>query len=244
MGAVERTHTFNSEQMPTGNDAETEFSGIYDAWNNHNSGTQKWRVVSALNASAAPLIADNSTGTNDIVQFKDNGSTVWSIADGGNLVSATKKITGLAAATANGEAVRYEQLIFGFQAPVITTTSTTSSTTSSTYQNSNLSVAITPTSSSHRIMIWVGTNLLSAVTTNAVQVSLFRGSTDLGGSNGFANFTPWANNQLVPFSAVWIDSPATTSSTTYMLKLKSIDNTNSVSVIAGETSSIVVAEIV
>lgn len=83
MSAIARTYTFIDGTDAYGSQVENEFNTSYNAWNNHDAGTSKWTVVSAFNASAAPLIADNSSGTNDIVNFKDNGSTVVLIADGG-----------------------------------------------------------------------------------------------------------------------------------------------------------------
>lgn len=155
------------------------------------------------------------------------------------------KFTGLAAGASNGDSVRFEQIFYGFQAASATTTVSTSTTTSSTYQTSNLSRSFTPTSASHRVKVTVSTSLLSATSGKTIQVSLFRDSTDLdGGGNGFATFTARAANDVVPCAFTWIDSPASTSAITYALKFKSTDNTSSVSVIAGERSSIICEEIV
>lgn len=85
MAAITRTYTFSDGNTAYGSQVETEISTLVTAWNNHNAGTSTWTVVSALNASAVPLIADNSSGTNDIAQFKDNGTAVVSVNDGGNV---------------------------------------------------------------------------------------------------------------------------------------------------------------
>lgn len=89
MSAVARAYTFTDGTDAYGSQVENEFTSIFNAWNNHDAGTSKWTVVSTLNASAVPLIADNSSGTNDIVNFKDNGTTVFKIADGGNATLGT-----------------------------------------------------------------------------------------------------------------------------------------------------------
>lgn len=83
MAAVARAYTFTDGTDAYGSQIEAEFNTIFNAWNNHNSGTSTWATVSALNATSVPLIADNSSGTNDIVNFKDNGSTVFKVANGG-----------------------------------------------------------------------------------------------------------------------------------------------------------------
>lgn len=85
MAAITRTYTFTDGSRAYGSQVETEISTLVNAWNNHNAGTSSWGVVSALNASAVPLTADNSSGTSDIAQFKDNGTAVVSVNDGGNV---------------------------------------------------------------------------------------------------------------------------------------------------------------
>lgn len=98
-------------------DVETDMALLFSTLNGYDAGTTKWAVVSAQNSSATPLIADNSTGTNNIAEFKDNGTSVVTIANGGTMTMnggtiamGSAKITGLAAGTANGDALRWEQL--------------------------------------------------------------------------------------------------------------------------------------
>jgi hypothetical protein len=117
-----------------------------------------------------------------------------------------------------------------FQAPVQATSTTSFSTTSSTYQNTNLSATITPTSSSHRIKITFSGNLRSAdrTLTNAF-LSLKRGSTDLSlGGNPFYALQFNGNNLVAGPGVVYIDSPATTSAVTYTVTLKNSDNATTV----------------
>lgn len=83
MSAVARAYTFTDGTDAYGSQVENEFTSIFNAWNNHDAGTSKWTVVSALNASATPLIADNSTGTNAIAEFKDNSTSILKVLDGG-----------------------------------------------------------------------------------------------------------------------------------------------------------------
>lgn len=100
---------FTANTTALASEVNTDLDNLLNAHNQHDDGTLAWQRVKATNATNPPLVVNNSSGTNDIAQFQDNGVTAWSIADGGNLVSASKKITGLAAASANGDAVRYEQ---------------------------------------------------------------------------------------------------------------------------------------
>lgn len=267
-------------------DVETDMLTLFTAHNNHDSGSSKWTVVSAEGATSVPLVVNNSSGTQDIAQFNDNGTTVLAIKDGGQLqasngtaaaptfgfsssgntdngmylvgsdnlgfsVGGTKrldisstaitsalplamgssKITGLAAATANGDAIRYEQNIYK-TAPAFSTTTTQTSTTSSTYQSTNSTASITPSSSSARIKITISSTVIVDRIATTMRVSLFRGATDLdpgGGGNGIYTVkTPADVAMRVPLHLTFIDSPATTSSTTYTVKILSSDGANAV----------------
>lgn len=154
----------------------------------------------------------------------------------GPLAMNSQKVTGLAAATASGDALRYEQLIY-IQAPVIATTTTVVSTTSSTYQSTNISASITPRNSSSRVKITVsGTFQIGATIDTQILISLFRGATDLNASgNGFAeNRNQDGSVCRGTFSFCYIDSPASGSAVTYTVKIKSPDNTTSVQVPSGD----------
>jgi hypothetical protein len=140
-------------------DVETDILTMFNAHNNHDTGTSKWTVVSAEGATSVPLLANNSTGTQNILEARDNGTAVLTVADGGattilatggssvplvvnngtstgniieikdngtnrltiadggnvtlnggTIAMGSAKITGLAAGSTSGDAVRYEQL--------------------------------------------------------------------------------------------------------------------------------------
>jgi hypothetical protein len=106
-----------------------------------------------------------------------------------------------------------------------TNLNTTTSVTSSSYADvSGLSVAITPTSSSNKVLVrcslWVSTN-----TSSVAFFQLVRGSTAIGigaaaGSRTQAGGVVYANqaNHGVLVTMEFLDSPATTSSTTYKVQ--------------------------
>ena len=101
------------------------------------------------------------------------------------------------------------------------TDSTERSTTSTSFvtASNTLSVAITPTTSSSKILIMVNTGLFKA-TAGSGFLTIYKNSTNLGGTGGMAQF-----QQAFYSSAciTYLDSPATTSSTTYQLYFKSSD---------------------
>lgn len=111
------------------------------------------------------------------------------------------------------------------------TTTTETYTTSTTYQDSTLSATITPSSSSSKVLIMV-TQFVRATRNSQQQgiyLKLLRGSTNI-----------WEISQPMSFSQntgsalelhhnnpiTYLDSPATTSATTYKTQFKPYDNTN------------------
>jgi hypothetical protein len=211
--------TLSANTLARAADVETDVLTLFNAHNNHDTGTSKWTVVSSFGASSVPLIADNSSGTQDIAQFKDNGTTVWSIADGGNLVSNSKKITGLAAATANGDAIRYEQVNTFRVLSVNTTALSSQDSVDNTAFTAfaNLQATVTPVSSSSRFIILV-TGAATDSTTDQCFHTILRGSTNIGhASSGLTEYNVTTSG---PIAYHVYDSPATASAITYKAAAK------------------------
>jgi hypothetical protein len=107
-----------------------------------------------------------------------------------------------------------------------TDTATISVTTSANQDITGMSVTITPSSASNKILIFAQVSL-SQVTADISGIALVRGSTEIGvgDANGNRNrntsgsFTGGNTNELVTVPIVFLDSPATTSSTTYKLQI-------------------------
>lgn len=105
------------------------------------------------------------------------------------------------------------------------------STTSTTFVDvTGVSVSITPTSATNNVLVIVsGVNGSNGVD-NFTPINLVRGSTAIAQSTGNANFAATLNliNQstgiTLPFSIVFLDSPATTSATTYKIQMRSNNN--------------------
>jgi len=115
---------------------------------------------------------------------------------------------------------------------VVSTIKTDSfSTTSQTFVDvTGVSVTITPSSASSTILVMVsGVNGSNGVD-NFTPINLVRDSTAIAQSTGNANFAATLNliNQstgiTLPFSIVFLDSPATTSATTYKIQMRSNNN--------------------
>lgn len=128
-------------------------------------------------------------------------------------------------------------------------TVTDASTSSNTFIDTNLTASITPTSASSKILVMVSQNGGYTDSTTYYQtgliIALFRGSTNLGYLT--TAYTYDGNYELdrgASFSISYVDSPATTSSTTYKTQFKNRYVNGSVKVQEGnETSTIVLMEI-
>lgn len=116
------------------------------------------------------------------------------------------------------------------QVVTATTTSITSATGGAGMVDvSGLSVTITPTLSTSKILIITSFPILGSGTTyQSGQVRLMRGATELslelvgtyypgGASTNFANYMPYAKQ--------YVDSPATTSATTYKMQINNVWST-------------------
>ena len=104
------------------------------------------------------------------------------------------------------------------------TTSTTASNSTTTYVDTNLTATITPLFATSKILVIVAVNGLekgAGNSGNSVALKLVRNSTDLITFNRYAGYT---NSLLFLESASgvtnYLDSPATTSATTYKCQFK------------------------
>jgi len=107
------------------------------------------------------------------------------------------------------------------------TTSFVSSNTNTFVDISGMSVSITPTSSSNKILVFYTANV-SQSTTATIHLRLIRGSTSIfqgdAAGNRLGSTQVWRPNSsqynfdIAPMTGMFLDSPATTSSTTYKLQ--------------------------
>jgi len=108
---------------------------------------------------------------------------------------------------------------------VVTTNKTDNfSTSSATYVDvTGVSVSITPTSATNKVLVIVQGIVTDEAGGSGGRMNLLRGSTNIAQSTGATN------NQTLPieaglngnpFSIVFVDSPATTSATTYKIQVR------------------------
>jgi len=106
---------------------------------------------------------------------------------------------------------------------VTATDNTNRSTTSSTYVtgSNTLSVTITPSSASNKILIMLFAGIARA-DGNAAFWTIYKGGSNLFGANGIYNIGRGddTGDDPVPLGFHYLDSPATTSATTYQVYMK------------------------
>ena len=156
--------------------------------------------------------------------------------------------TGISAVQAG--AVTTSDLPAGTVLQVVNATyGTQTSSSSSTFADTGLTASITPSSASSKVLVFVNISGIRKVTNNTwCELRLLKNSTVLfnmessAGRNGSAT-----DNAIGSASTTYLDSPATTSATTYKVQFSSANN-NAEAIInaagnTGSTSTITLMEI-
>lgn len=163
--------------------------------------------------------------------------------DTGTVLVGNSDITGLAAGALPANVIGAGAVLQVVNA----NTATQASASTTTYADTNLTATITPTSATSRILVLVSQNGVyktSFNSGNGVNLRLVKNSTALitfvfGGTYTGTNFE---NTQAA--STCYLDSPATTSATTYKTQLAAYNNAAAVYAQAfNETSTITLLEI-
>ena len=106
------------------------------------------------------------------------------------------------------------------------TYATQGSTTSTSYVTTNLTASITPSSSSNKVLVTVSLNGVQSPTSNYFWSTLYRNATDLAPTaNGFGWSYGSANITGGNLTFSYLDSPSTTSSTSYTSYIKVVGGT-------------------
>jgi hypothetical protein len=154
-----------------------------------------------------PTIINGTTGIDTI---QDNTVTSDKISNGtvtATDLASTLDLTGKTVTLPAGVGGKVLQVVQGITPSTYTTSSSSSTAT-------GYGLSITPSSSSSKILILLVGQMDSGVANNQAVIQVRRGTTDLGAGTGSSVFSS-ANRMISGISVVYLDSPATTSSTTY-----------------------------
>ena len=102
----------------------------------------------------------------------------------------------------------------------ITATDSTARTTTSTSfvtASNTMSVTITPSSASNKIFVIATGSIYIAGSVSYAKATIYRGATNLGSADGMSNVYNGSNDTSSGLSLSILDSPNTTSATTYQV---------------------------
>ena len=172
-------------------------------------------------ASNTINLTQKVTGT---LPFANGGTGLSTLGTAGQALIVNSSATALSYATVGATAGQVIQVVSTFKADVFTSSST------SYTDVTGLSVSITPSSASNNILVIVTSNMSSG--TDDILMRLLRGSTAIGSgtggtvTNGFIMYAGGiALNSMMGSCINFLDSPSTTSSTTY--KIQALVNSGS-----------------
>ena len=130
------------------------------------------------------------------------------------------------------------------------TTTSQTSTTSGTFTDTNLSASITPSSSSSKILVLVTQSIYvdSGGADNGGATQIVRNSTGVFGSANSNSFYTLASGVAATGMSMYVsmnylDSPATTSATTYKTQMRAENSSNIIAQVNSNASSITLMEI-
>jgi hypothetical protein len=171
---------------------------------NNSSLTNASKIVMATNGTTDTQIISgvNGSGTYLPMSFYTNNALAAQIDTSGNFFG-TAKVGGV------GSVIQVVSAALQIGS---------NSTSSTSFVSSPLTASITPTSSSSKIFVIVNSSGLISSTLYVANYSIFRNSTNLGSAAGMT-FVGVA--QSMSLSMSYLDSPATTSSTSYTAYFRS-----------------------
>ena len=178
-------------------------------------------IVNADIASTTINLTQKVTGT---LPTANGGTGLAALGTAGQALVVNSTATALEFATVGAAAGQVIQVVSTFKADNFTSSST------SYVDVTGLSVSITPSSASNKILVVVTSNISSG--TDDILMRLVRGSTVIGSgtggtvTNGFIMYAGGiAINSIMGSCINFLDSPSTTSSTTY--KIQALVNSGS-----------------
>lgn len=196
----------------------------------------------AIDTTMGTMVAKTVVDAKGDIIAATAADTVARLAVGANatvLTADSAEATGLKWATPTSKVVQV----------VNAQTSTQVTNATSTFADTNLTATITPTSASNKILVFVNQNGVAKYATNTrMQIRLVRGATTiLNLDSNAGNNDSGVGNSVGSVSCVYLDSPATTSATTYKTQFNSSANSGTTylqdSTSPGTNSTILLMEV-
>jgi len=123
---------------------------------------------------------------------------------------------------------------------LFTSITSNTSTTSATFATIGLSLSITPSSTSSRILVIANVRTAPAAANQTAKIAIFRNSTNITSVDGYTQYGVASLYAISPIQTV--DSPSSTSSITYSVQMASTGGTVNTS-FDGQPATLIVMEI-
>jgi len=215
-------------------------------------------TVVQMNSASATTITVNTAlfAAGDTVQIQNIGAGVCTVTAGTATVSTAGSLAlsqyegGQLYFNTTSAAIFFDLVqsaaAGGKVLQVVTATySTATSNSTATYADTGLTATITPTLNTSKVLVLLyhnGITKTAAVNYQQMSIKLVRASTDILVSSGI-DYTATASDASTTFAASILDSPATTSATTYKTTFNSAGVASVTIQAGGSTSTITLLEI-
>ena len=198
-------------------------------------------MASTINAdngavSGTAGLKSSSDGTG-ILALQTNGTTAVTVDASQNVTLAGTLATSLRGITKASMPASTVLQVINFA------TSTYNNTSGTTFIDTNITATITPTSNTSKILVLVSHNASRKTNNTSLSFQLLRGASVILTFEAIGGYTNNTNTNSFSSSCCYLDSPATTSATTYKTQFCSNVATNLVEVQAGASSTITLMEI-
>jgi hypothetical protein len=198
-------------------------------------------VTSAIQTQVDAKIAKTLTTTTGDTIYASSANTPARLGIGstGNVLTVAGGVPTWAAPAGGGKLLQV----------VGATYSTQTASTSTSLVDTGLTATITPSATSSKILVIFNMPFMRNNTNNDTDsqsmLSIIRGSTNLTGEIAIEHYQVANGSQLKnPISWSWLDSPSTTSATTYKVQMKSNQtNITSTAQVGSIASNIILMEI-
>jgi hypothetical protein len=171
-------------------------------------------IINASSSGSGGLIT--TAADSGSLELQSDGTTIATLSSTGLTMAAGKKVF------SEGSVLQV----------VNATYSTYSTFSSSTYADTGLSASITPSSSSNKILVLVHITGMGKYSSNtSMKLQLLRGASSILVFEGIGPYNNATTSHYVGGTGTtYLDSPATTSSTTYKVQIQSVANSAAVSI--------------
>jgi hypothetical protein len=188
-------------------------------------------IQGAATGTGVFTLASPATNTDRTLTLPDEAGTV--LTNSSDIPAAN--LTGSLPAGMGGKVLQIVQA---------TTTLSTPTTSATFVALDGMTASITPTSVTSKILVLMNMVMYTSSGNTEAIMTIYRNGSDLSTGTGFSDSYAGSTDLIVPHSISYVDSPATTSSTTYAGYFKRNQGSTGVTAnLRGATATVILMEI-